>query len=119
MNDTALVTVVETATFLRRCQGLLVEDDRWALVDHLAASPTDGDIVPGGGGIRKLRWGTAGRGKRGGVRIVHYFADSESPVFLLDVYAKNEKSTYTAAELTMMRQLVKRLIGGYRARGLQ
>jgi hypothetical protein len=116
MNDDRLVAVVETLAYLRHSAGLLTEDERGAIIDHLAANPTDGDIMPGGGGLRKLRWGIAGRGKRGGVRLIHYFADRDSPVVLLDIFAKNEKANYSASELAVMRQLVKRLVDGYRVR---
>jgi hypothetical protein len=57
--------------------------------------------------------GVAGRGKRGGVRVVHYFADRRNPVFLIDIFAKNEKANYTAAELAILRDLAKRLIENY------
>jgi hypothetical protein len=116
MNDDALVTVIETAVFLRRSDGLLTERERGAIIDHLAANPTDGDLVPGGGGIRKLRWGVAGRGKRGGVRVIHYFADKESPLFVLDVFAKNEMADYSAAGLAAVRILAKALVDGYAKR---
>jgi hypothetical protein len=57
MTDTvSLVAVVETALYLRHSAGLLTDTERQAIVDHLAAHPTDGDLVSGGGGIRKLRW---------------------------------------------------------------
>ncbi len=52
----------------------------------------------------------------GGVRLIHYFADGDSPVVLLDIFAKNEKANYSASELAVMRQLVKRLVDGYRVR---
>jgi hypothetical protein len=116
MNDDALVTVIETAVFLRRSDGLLTERERGAIVDSLAANPTGGDLVPGGGGIRKLRWGVAGRGKRGGIRVIHYFADRDSPVFILDVFAKNEMSDYSAAGLAAVRVLAKALVDGYEKR---
>jgi hypothetical protein len=119
MPDDALVSVVETIPYLRHSAGLLSEEERAAIADHLAAHPTDGDLVPGGGGIRKLRWGVAGRGKRGGVRVIHYFADRQYPVFILDVFAKNERENYTAAELSMVREVAKQLIETYRARRIK
>jgi hypothetical protein len=100
-------------SYLRHSDGLLNEKERQAIVDHLASNPADGDLIPGGGGLRKLRWGAAGRGKRGGVRIIHYFADPRFPVFLMDIFAKNEKADLSAAELAMMRELAKRLIETY------
>ena len=60
-----LVTVVETPEFIARADKLLTADEHDGLIAYLAANPTSGDLVPGAGGIRKLRWALAGRGKRG------------------------------------------------------
>ncbi len=64
--DTAPVTVVETPDFLAATRKLMHEDERAALVDYLANNPVSGDLIPGAGGVRKLRWSLEGRGKRGG-----------------------------------------------------
>ena len=61
-----LVTVVETPECLARIDRLMTEEEREQLIAYLAANPTEGDLIPGTGGVRKLRWGLAGRGKRGG-----------------------------------------------------
>jgi len=110
------VSVIETASYLRRSAKLLSEAERTAIVDYLATHPTAGDLIPGGGGIRKLRWGAEGRGKRGGVRIVQFFADERFPVFLLDLFAKNERANYSDAELALVRDIAKLLIGSYARR---
>lgn len=75
------------------------EEELDQLKTALAAAPTAGDIIPGGGGLRKLRWGREGTGKRGGVRVIHYYYDQDVPLFLLDIFAKNEADDLTAAEL--------------------
>src|SRR5436309_20337 len=74
-----LVTVVETPEFIRRVEKLLDDDEREALIAYLAANPTVGDLIPGTGGVRKLRWALEGRGKRGGARIIHFFRDTRMP----------------------------------------
>jgi hypothetical protein len=64
MSGTAPITVVETPEFLSTTRKLLSEEERAVLVDYLAHNPTVGDLVPEAGGVRKLRWGLEGRGKR-------------------------------------------------------
>lgn len=66
MSRTPFVTVVEAPEFISAASRLMGEDERWVLVDFLAQNPLSGDIVVGTGGVRKLRWALAGRGKRGG-----------------------------------------------------
>ncbi|MBK7929968.1 MAG: type II toxin-antitoxin system RelE/ParE family toxin [Bryobacterales bacterium] len=63
--------------------------------------------------MRKLRWGAAGRGKRGGVRVIYYYHSEDLPLFLLSVFAKNEKANLSQAERNEVRQLVPRLVAGY------
>ncbi len=85
-----------------------------ALVGYLAASPAAGDFVPGAGGIRKLRWGLEGRGKRGGARIIYFFHSVDVPLFVLTTFAKNERSDLSQAERNEFRGLTKLLIKTYR-----
>ena len=68
------------------------------------------------GGGRKLRWKAKGRGKRGGVRVIYYFHNESLPLFLLNVFAKNERANLTRAERNAMKALLPRLIAGYRKR---
>jgi len=72
--------------------------------------------MPGTGGARKLRWKALGRGKRGGVRVIFYFHNESLPLFLLNVFAKNEKANLTKAEQNEMRALLPKLIAGYQKR---
>ena len=72
--------------------------------------------MPETGGARKLRWKAQGRGKRGGVRVIYYYHDSDMPLFLLNVFAKNEKGNLANAERNEMKKLLPRLIAGYRNR---
>jgi putative transcriptional regulator len=69
------ITVAETHGFMRAAQKIWSEEELAALVDHLARNPEDGDIIPGTGGVRKLRWGKAGSGKRGGARVIYLLPD--------------------------------------------
>jgi len=65
-------SVVETPIFSRRADALLTRDERAELITTLASNPMAGDVIPGTGGVRKLRFGAGGRGKRGGVRVIYY-----------------------------------------------
>lgn len=69
-----------------------------ALIDHLALNPEDGDIIPGTGGVRKLRWGKAGVGKRGGARVIYFYYQAGYPLYLLLAYAKAQASDLSADE---------------------
>jgi hypothetical protein len=74
-------TVVETPSYLADAERLFSLDERKAIVDRLASDPTCGVIIPGGGGIRKVRFGFGARGKSGGARIVYLFYGTNLPVF--------------------------------------
>ena len=110
------MTVVETPGFLREASSALTDDERTEMIAYLAANPDAGDIMPETGGGRKLRWRGAGRGKRGGVRAIYYYHSESLPLFLLNVFAKNEKANLTKAERSEMKVLLPRLVSGYRKR---
>ena len=65
---------------------MLTDAERLALVDHLAANPTAGDLMEGTGGARKVRWGARGKGKRGGARVISFYGGPGLPVFLLTLF---------------------------------
>ena len=76
-------TVAETPTFTRQASKIFTEDEKRKLIDFLAANPLAGDVIPGTGGVRKLRFGSAGSGKRGGARVVYYYLGEDSPLYAL------------------------------------
>jgi mRNA-degrading endonuclease RelE of RelBE toxin-antitoxin system len=112
------MTVLETPFFLRKVATLLDEEERSELVAFLGMNPEAGDIIPETGGVRKLRWAAQGRGKRGGVRLIYYFHSDTFPLFLLTVYAKNQKANLTRAERNDFKKLIPLLVKTY-ARGRQ
>lgn len=107
--EKAPVTIVETNAYLRRAERLLTEEERTACSELIAYDPDCGEIMQGTGGVRKLRIALAGRGKRGGARVVYYFHNESIPVFLLDVFAKNEKANLTKVERNAMAKLTRML----------
>ena len=109
-------TVVETPSYLADAERLFSLDERKAIVDRLASDPTCGVVVPGGGGIRKVRFGFGARGKSGGARIVYLFSGTDFPVFILAVFAKNEKANLSASERNALGKMVAAMIEDYRRR---
>jgi hypothetical protein len=109
----AIVTVVETVTFVARAKGGMTDDERHRAIDMIAADPECGVRIPGGGGLRKVRFGVGGRGKRGGVRIVYYYQDLSMPVFLLTVFAKNERDDLSRRELNQLAGAAKQIARTY------
>lgn len=102
-----LITICETATFLNDVKGVLSEDEVEEMKNFLAASPEAGAIIPGSSGIRKLRWAASGRGKRGGSRVIYYFHNAETPLFLIALYAKNRKADLDADDLKAAKQFAE------------
>ncbi|MBM3581523.1 MAG: addiction module toxin RelE [Alphaproteobacteria bacterium] len=109
-------TVVELPEFVTFAKHHLTEDERTALVVHLALNPSDGILLRGSGGLRKLRWAAKGKGKSGGVRVVHYFGGEDLPVFLINGFAKSEMENIGAAARNMYRKLLPLLVRAYRER---
>jgi hypothetical protein len=104
------VSVVELLGYQRRADELLSHGERDAVIDLVAYEPTCGDLIPGTGGLRKVRIGRGASGKRGGARVVYYFHDPDMPLHLLALYAKNEKSDLTAREKKEFAALGKELV---------
>ena len=108
----ALHTVVETPAYLRAARGALSDALRARIVDVVAANPEVGVAL--GGGLRKARVALPGSGKRGGARVVFLFAGEDLPVFLLTVFAKNEKSTLRVGERAALISTARELAAAYR-----
>ncbi len=110
------MTVVETARFLKDVKPMMSDSEREELVAFVAANPEAGEIIPETGGVRKIRCALAGRGKRGGARVIYYCHGERLPVFLLAAYGKNEKANLSMAERNAIKRLVPILVAGYPAR---
>ena len=87
-----------------------------AIVERLASDPTCGVVIPGSGGIRKVRFGFGARGKSGGARIIYLFSGESLPVFVLAAFAKNEKANLSPAERNALARMVTDMIENYRRR---
>jgi mRNA-degrading endonuclease RelE of RelBE toxin-antitoxin system len=94
----AWMTVAETPSFIRQAAKLWTEDDRNAFVNFIAANPDAGDIIPHTSGLRKIRGGRPGTGKRGGVRVIYFYHDDSMPLYLLLIYAKAAQENWSSDE---------------------
>jgi hypothetical protein len=94
---------------------MMTEDERSAVVDLVAADPECGDRIPEGGGIRKVRVGLGGRGKRGGARVIYFYHHDRMPVFLLTAFAKNERVDLARTEIHELAKAVKAIAKSYGA----
>lgn len=84
-----MISFVETKLFTRLVQELFSDEEYSHLQRALIENPEVGDIIPGSGGVRKMRWRVAGRGKRGGVRVIYYLRTRAGQIWMLTLYAKN------------------------------
>ena len=98
---------VETSIFTRQVTELLPDEEYKRLQEALLLRPAAGDLIPGSGGLRKLRWRLADKGKRGGVRIIYYWDVPDDIFFMLAVYKKSQKEDLTKQQLAILRKLVE------------
>lgn len=108
-SHTEWLSIVETLTFLRQSERILNEEEKDTLVQTLAFNPEAGEIIPGTGGIRKLRLSVKQKGKSGGARVIYYYYNYTMPLFLLDIYAKSEKTNIKSKNLELLRALTTEL----------
>jgi len=102
------MVVVETSIFTRRVTELLPDDEYRQLQATLVDRPDAGPVIPGGGGLRKIRWRASGHGKRGGARIIYYWATAQDRILMLFIYAKNESDDLTPDQIKTLRQVVEK-----------
>lgn len=110
------ITIAELKSVSKELDGLLTAGERTGLIDFLACNPEMGEIMPRTGGIRKMRWPCASRGKSSGLRVIYYFHDLNMPLYILAVYSKGQKLRLTAAEEREMAMLVRTLVRRYAER---
>jgi mRNA-degrading endonuclease RelE of RelBE toxin-antitoxin system len=101
------MVIIETTVFTRQVLELLSEDEYRQFQVFLADRPEVGDLIRGGGGLRKVRWAVEGRGKRGGVRIIYYWAVPHEQILLLFMYPKSERDDLTPDQLKRLRTIIE------------
>lgn len=101
------MVIIETSIFTRQVQKLLSDETYRQLQAALAYQPDKGAIIPGSGGLRKVRWSMQERGKRGGVRVIYYWAVEQHRLLMLLIYAKSEQDDLSREQLQILRKIVE------------
>jgi hypothetical protein len=107
-------SVVETPGYLSAAEKLFTEQERADIVSLLAADPEAGAVMKGTGGFRKIRVARRGMGKSGGARVVYLFRNTAFPVFLITVFAKNQKENLSAKERNELKKRADQIFSTYR-----
>jgi hypothetical protein len=102
------MVIIETPIFTKRIQELLTNDEYRLFQAHLVNRTDVGKIIPGSGGLRKLRWSGGGHGKRGGIRSIYYWFVSQDIILLLYAYPKNERDDLTPEQLKQLKKIVEK-----------
>ena len=109
-------TVVETAGFLGDARSLGLSDgERLGVVTWIAANPAAGEVIEGTGGARKVRFAGKGKGKSGGYRVITFFTGTDVPVFLLNIFARNEKTDLKPRERSVLKTILADIVKTYRS----
>jgi hypothetical protein len=100
---------LEAPAFTRYVSGYLTDDEYRELQNRMAAAPEHGDVIPGTGGFRKLRWTDPrrGKGRRGGLRVIYYYFPGEQQIWLITLYDKNEASDLTPKERQALKSAIE------------
>ena len=97
---------VETSVFTEAIADLMPDERYASLQAALITRPDLGSVIPGGGGIRKVRWSVPGRGKRGGLRVIYFWEPMPQVFFMLYAYRKSEAADLSQAQLRFLKRLV-------------
>jgi len=91
--------VIETPTFQRQADAIWSEEERFEFVTWISQHPMAGEVIPGAGGARKVRWSVGSQGKRGGVRVIYFNLSAEGVVYLIAVYKKSKRENMAAGDI--------------------
>jgi hypothetical protein len=105
------MVIIETSVFTRQVQKLLSDDEYQQLQLALVERPDAGTIIEGSGGLRKTRWARPGHGKRGGVRVIYYWAVKPNQILMLLIYAKSKQEDLSREQLQLLRKIVEAQYG--------
>ena len=104
--------IIRTTLYIKKARKLLTKGEILKAEDEIALSPDRWPVISGTGGVRKARSSKGDSGKSGGVRILYYFILVDEVIYLLDIYAKNEKENITAADKKLIKKIITELKGG-------
>lgn len=100
------VEFIEASAFTKHVYDYLSEDEYLGFQNFLLQYPESGKVVPGSGGVRKIRWAISGKGKSGGVRVIYYFKRQDDEIWLLTIYSKSEVANIPAH---ILKQIAKEI----------
>jgi hypothetical protein len=101
------MVIIETTVFTRQVVNLLPDKDYRSLQLTLANRPDTGDLIKGSGGLRKIRWAAVGQGKRGGARVIYYWAVPQDQILMLFMYPKSERADLTVSQIRVLRKIIE------------
>lgn len=101
-----MLTVIETPEFTAWAAKVWSDEEREEFIDWIADNPDAGDVIPGSGGCRKVRWTREGMGKRGGARAIYFLRSARGQVVLLIVYAKAKFDNIPASTLAKLKEKI-------------
>lgn len=101
------MVIIETSVFTRQIRELLSDSEYRDLQIALVNRPDAGAVIIGSGGLRKIRWATKGKGKRGGSRVIYYWAVAQDQLLMLLIYSKSERDDLTAVQLKTLKKIVE------------
>ncbi len=101
--------IVEAPAFTRYLYDYIDEEQYLALQMELVRNPEAGDVMPGTGGFRKMRWSDPerGKGRRGGLRVIYYYFERDQQIWLMTLYGKNEASDLSSAEKKALKAAIE------------
>ena len=102
-----LMIIIETPIFTKQLLSNLSDEEYRLFQATLLERPDAGKVIPGGGGLRKVRWGLEGRGKSGGARVIYYWFTERGTILLLFMYPKNVQENLTQDQLKQLKKIVE------------
>jgi len=108
----SVIAIVELPPFSKKAAKILEKEEIEALRAYLLQYPDKGDVIPGTGGIRKLRWAASGRGKRGGARVIYFYHVVGTTIYLMACYTKNEQDDLSQQVKKQLKAVVEQIKKG-------
>lgn len=99
--------IVEAPLFTKRITELMTDSTYRELQEALIGRPDQGEVIPGSGGLRKIRWGLSGKGKRGGIRVIYFWAVEHHQLCMLYAYSKARQEDLDSHQLTALSKAMK------------